>query len=158
MDAVARLGAFSTEELLAGVERYARMRWVTTLREIAPPVDPRSESPAESVLRLRCLQVGEAALEPQVSVVENGVEIARLDLANRGLRLAIEYDGAEWHSDPHQREHDRRRREYLSRVHGWTFVVVVRDDLFGPDQVLLEARIRRAIVEARRRVGARPVG
>jgi very-short-patch-repair endonuclease len=157
MDAVARLGHFSTDELLAGVERYARTRWVTTLREVAPLVDPRAESPAESVLRLRCLQVGEASFEPQVSVLEDGVEIARLDLANRDLRLAVEYDGEEWHSDPLQRERDRRRREYLTRVHGWTFVVVVRDDLLGPDQVELEARIRRAVIDARRRVGVRPL-
>ncbi|MCH1867553.1 hypothetical protein [Nocardioides sp. CFH 31398] len=156
MDAVARLGTFSIEELLAGVERYARMRWVTTLREIAPLVDPRAESPAESVLRLRCLQVGEAPFEPQVGVVEDGVEIARLDLANRELKVAIEYDGEEWHAGPGRRRHDARRREYLTRIHGWTFVVVVRDDLFGPDQVMLEARIRQAVIAARRRAGARP--
>lgn len=157
MDAVARLGRFTPGELLAGVERYAGMRWVTTLREVAPLVDGRAESPAESVLRLRCLQVGEAPFEPQVPVYEDGVEIARLDLANRDLRLAIEYDGVEWHSSPDQQAHDRARREYLGRVHGWTFVVVVCEDLFGRDQVLLEARIRQAVLDARRRHGARPV-
>src|SRR3954447_8547033 len=58
LDAMFRLGAFSREEVLAGIEGFRRMRWVTTLQAIAPVGDGRSESPGESVLRLRCLECG----------------------------------------------------------------------------------------------------
>ena len=69
------------------------MRWVTTLRAIAPLADGRAESPGESVLRLRCIECG-LKVEPQVEVWVGGFLVARLDLASVELLLAVEYDGA----------------------------------------------------------------
>ncbi|GAA1924629.1 hypothetical protein GCM10009737_27970 [Nocardioides lentus] len=110
MDAVARLGHFGLPDLVAGVPRFAGMRWVSTLRAMAPLVDPRAESPPESILRMECLDAGLGFLEPQVEVWEHGALVARLDLGCADLRLAVEYDGEDWHSSPAQLAHDRARR------------------------------------------------
>jgi hypothetical protein len=146
LDAMLRLGTFDREELLAGVERFRRMRWVTTLRALAPLADARAESPGESVLRLRWLDTGLPAPELQVEVWRDGVLIARLDLAHEELRFAAEYDGAEWHSSPAQREHDRARREAVSRER-WTVRAFTSANVFGPVrdvEVLLQAGVREA--------------
>ncbi|MBF0706785.1 DUF559 domain-containing protein (plasmid) [Alkalihalobacillus hwajinpoensis] len=42
----------------------------------------------------------------------------RIDLAIPPLKLAIECDGKEYHSFPHQKENDRRKDKYL-RSEGW---------------------------------------
>jgi len=93
LDALFRLRAFTREEFLAGIERFAGMRWVTTLREIGPFADGRSESPGESVLRLRCIEAG-LHVEPQVEVYDGDVLLGRLDLLNEDLPLGVEYDGS----------------------------------------------------------------
>src|SRR6478609_7448606 len=65
MDAMLRLPTVDHHRLVAGVERFRGMRWVTVLRTMAPLADGRSESPGESVLRLRCIEAG-VHLVPQV--------------------------------------------------------------------------------------------
>jgi very-short-patch-repair endonuclease len=152
LDAVFRLGSFEREEFLAGIERFRRMRWVTTLRAIGPHADGRSESPGESVLRLRCIECN-VRMHPQVEVYRDGVLVARLDLADEDLLLAIEYDGAEWHSSPEQVARDRARRTALAEA-GWTVLV------FGSAQVFGRARecdsaIRSAARVARAQRGLR---
>jgi hypothetical protein len=153
LDAMLRLGAFSKEELLAELTRFRGMRWVTTLRAVAPLADGRAESPGESVLRLRCIECG-LGLDPQVEVWFGGRLIARLDLASVELLLAVEYDGEEWHTSPEQRQHDEERRADLSENHGWLIRPFTKDEVFGRprecDRILHElAR------EARRRRGLR---
>ena len=147
IDAMLRLNVFSREEFLAGVRRFRGMRWVTTLRTMAALGDGRSESPGESVLRLRCLESRLPTMEPQVEVRRDGRLLARLDLANEEWRIGAEYDGAEWHSSPAQRCRDRVRREVV-RHEDWlveTFTVV---DVFGRDRecdrklARLEAQVR----------------
>ncbi|GAA1916113.1 type IV toxin-antitoxin system AbiEi family antitoxin domain-containing protein [Nocardioides lentus] len=155
MDAVARLGRFDLDQLRRGVDRYRGMRWVSTLRAVAPLVDPRAESPPESVLRMECVELGLGFLEPQVEVREDGRLLGRLDLACAALRLAVEYDGVEWHSTPEQQEHDRRRRSHLQDVHGWVFVVVRREHLYGDRRDELAPMLLAGLAEARRRAAAR---
>jgi very-short-patch-repair endonuclease len=153
LDAMLRLGAFSKDELLAEITRFRGMRWVTTLRAIAVLADGRSESPGESVLRLRCIECL-LDLEPQVEVWLGGVLVARLDLADLELMLAVEYDGAEWHSSPEQREHDRERRTDLSENHGWLIRPFTKDEVFGRAREC-ERILHEVAREARRRRGLR---
>ncbi|WP_299058094.1 hypothetical protein [uncultured Nocardioides sp.] len=154
MDATARLGHFGLDELLAEVPRFAGMRWVTTLRAIAPLVDPRSESPGESVLRLRWLETGLGRPVPQVEVRELGRLLARLDLGHEEIRFAAEYDGEEWHSSPEQLEHDRDRRSYLCRERDWTIVAARKENVFGHHQDV-DALLRGGHAEALGRLGTR---
>lgn len=153
LDAMLRLGAFSKEELLAGVERFRGMRWVTRLRELAPLADGRAASPGESVLRLRWIDCGLPAPEPQVHVWRGGMLIAILDIANEAIRFAAEYDGAEWHTSPEQREHDRTRREAAARE-DWLIKPFVAANVFGTRRDCDEQLVQGAI-QARRRWGRR---
>jgi hypothetical protein len=130
LDAMFRLGEFTREEFLAGIPRFGGTRWVTTLRAIGPLADGRSESPGESVLRLRCIENHLPGMVPQVEVWRGGAMLARLDLADEELMLAVEYDGAEWHSSPEQQEHDRSRRADAVDA-GWMVRAFTKDNVFG---------------------------
>jgi hypothetical protein len=44
LDAMHRLDAFSRAELCHEIDRFKGMRWVTTLRQVAPHMDGRSQS------------------------------------------------------------------------------------------------------------------
>jgi hypothetical protein len=131
LDAMLRLGLFSREQLLAEVERFRGMRWVTTLRAIAPLADGRSQSPGESVLRLRWIEARIGEPTPQLEVWRDGRLLAILDIASGTVRYAAEYDGAEWHTSPEQRVHDRDRRAAVSDE-GWVVDAFTADDLFAP--------------------------
>jgi len=78
-----------------------------------------------------------------------GVPIFRLDLAYPRARIAIEYDGEEFHSSPEDKQADSERRASLEG-HGW--VVIVLDKNSFTDEAL-DAWIndvRRALAEAHR--------
>ena len=155
LDAMFRLEAFSRDEFLDGIERFRKMRWVTTLRAIGPLADGRSESPGESVLRLRCIEA-RVHVVPQVEVYRDGVLVARLDLANEDLMLAVEYDGDEWHSTPEQRAHDQARRFELAQD-GWLPLALRSEDVFGRQRAC-DQIIREGAREARARRGLRVDG
>lgn len=129
MDAMLRLGGFEREELLDGIRQFRGHRWVTTLRAIAPLADGRSESPGESVLRLRCIEC-QVAVTPQVEVWRGDRLVARLDLANELVKGGFEYDGVEWHDSPEQQAHDRARRADAAED-GWLIGVARSKDLWG---------------------------
>lgn len=151
LDAMLRLEAFTHEELLDGIERFRRMRWVTTLRAIAPLADGRSQSPGESVLRLRWIEAGLAAPLPQLEVWRDGRLLGVLDIANEALRYAAEYDGVEWHSSDEQRAHDRLRRRGIADE-DWFVDVFVAANVFGPQQDAIQ-RLRAGAAHARRAYG-----
>jgi hypothetical protein len=159
LDAMLRLGVFSHGELVAGVERFRGMRWVTRLRELAPLADGRAASPGESVLRLRWLDCGLGVPELQVEVWVNGSLLAVLDIADEGLRFAAEYDGAEWHSSDEQRDHDAERRG-LVRDADWVVTPFVAANVFGMRRDcddMLRAGVREAReLRARQFTSSRP--
>jgi hypothetical protein len=156
LDAMLRLELFTHEELLAAVARFRRMRWITTLRAIAPLADGRSESPGESVLRLRWIECNIPSPIPQYEVWGDGRFLARLDLANPELRFAAEYDGAEWHSSAEQREHDETRRRDVSDA-GWLVQPFTSANVFGRNRDC-EALLLEGASAARRRYGLRNAG
>jgi hypothetical protein len=153
MDQMLRLGAFSHSELIAEVQRFRGMRWVRTLRAMAPYADGRAESPPESVLRLRWIQAGLPAPKPQYEVWRGAEFVARLDIADDELMFAAEYDGDEWHAKPEQIEHDRGRRTEAEEE-GWLIEVFTKDNLFGPGENA-EALLRAGATRARGRFGIR---
>jgi hypothetical protein len=151
MDVMARLGEFGAEQLCREVERFKGYRYVTQLRTLAPWVDPRSQSPGESILRLRWLDCG--SLPPPTPQLEvPGPQGSYfLDLGVEGLRYAAEYDGAEWHG-PEQREHDRARRDWGCAHGGYLIDVFTGKNIHGRQQDA-DVRLRRGVAEARRRFG-----
>ncbi|CUR60607.1 conserved hypothetical protein [metagenome] len=123
MDALMRGHAFTELELRRMLPRYHRRRGVVQLRQLVPLVDPRAESPSESWTRLEIIDNGLPAPTPQYWVLVDGVPTYRLDLAYPHARIAIEYDGVEFHSDADARANDEERRAWL-RAHGWTVIVL----------------------------------
>jgi hypothetical protein len=155
LDALLRHGTFTLEELLAELGRFRGHRGVVQLRFLAPLAITRSDSAAESVLRLRWLDLASLPRpEPQVPVVDDwGREVYYLDLGVRELRFAAEYDGEEFHSSDADRAHDAQRREWIRRERGWTIEPVRRHNLFGTTRDV-ERILHQGVDEARRKLGA----
>lgn len=150
LDALLRHGTFSWTELVLGVDRFRGMRGVVQLRALAPLADARSESPGESTLRLRWLDLTSLPPPtPQVSIDLRGVEVYRLDLGVPELRFACEYDGEQFHPDEAA---DRARREDLRERFGWDVVGVRRANIFGPTRDIEEI-LHEGIHRARRALG-----
>jgi len=129
MDELAREHRLSPAALVAGSRRFRGRRGVVQLRALTAMVDPRSESQRESWIRLDIADAGLPRPEMQWSVIEDGVEKWRLDLAYPDHLVAIEYDGEEFHRRTDaQIERDVCRRRWL-REHGWNVIVVTKHDL-----------------------------
>jgi hypothetical protein len=126
LDALAREHGLTVAAMQVLLRRFRRRRGVRQARELVPLTDPRAESARESWTRLEIHDRGLPAPEPQHPVVLAGVAAYRLDLAYPHARVAVEYDGEEFHSSPSDREADRVRRELL-RQHGWYVIVLTRE-------------------------------
>lgn len=125
MDALMRVHGFTTADLMRELPRYFRRRGVVQLRQLVPLVDGLAESSGESWTRLEIADHGLPLPVAQHWVNVDGVPTYRLDLAYPRARIAIEYDGEQFHTQPEDRERDRVRREWL-RDHGWRVIVVDR--------------------------------
>ena len=139
MDELARRHGLDRAALEWASGRFRGRRGVVQLRSLVPLVDSRAESPRESWIRL---EIGDAGLprpELQWWVVQDGVALWRLDLAYPDHKVAVEYDGEEFHRRTEaQIAHDAERRRWL-RHHGWRVIVVTKTDLRqGADAAWLE--------------------
>lgn len=99
--------------------RYPGYRWIRQARELIDLMEPRTESPGESWLRLRIVDAGFPRPEAQIVIEHGGREIYRLDLGYPQLRIGLEYDGVQFHDSPSDRAHDESRRDDLQRRFGW---------------------------------------
>ena len=150
LNALQRRRGFSAEELAGEVHRFGGFRGVVQLRGLAPLVDPRAESPAESAMRLLWIDAGFPPVTTQITVLDDyGREIYRLDMGIPEIRYAAEYDGVAWHSSPEQLEHDRRRRTWLRNRRGWVIDVLGNDEVFRRPE-LAPGIFRRGIARAER--------
>jgi hypothetical protein len=151
LDALHRLGAFSVEELLSEVGRFHGMRWVRTLRQVAPHTDGRSQSGGETVVRWRWKHLPVPPPEPQVEVRCDG-RLAFVDVGNAGLRFGIEFQGLEWHTGEREKD-DETRFAWLHDDADWILEPVWTADVYSRgsrlDEIIFEG-VRRA----RRRHGA----
>lgn len=153
LDTMLRLGGFDRDELWDEAQRHRGMRGVRQLRAFVPLADPRSESPAEAVLRLRWYDLGVLPRpEPQIEVERPHEWSYWIDLGVEALRFGVEYDGEEWHRrTPEQRARDERRRTWLGEERGWLIEPVTKENVFGHDRDI-ESIIVNGIREARRRL------
>lgn len=130
LDAFMRVHGITHADMRRLLARYYRRRGVVQLRQLIPLADPRAESPGESWTRLAIIDAGLPPPVLQHWVHIDGRPTFRLDLAFPRARVAVEYDGREFHEGPAARSADNERREWLRR-HGWTVIVVDRDSLTG---------------------------
>jgi len=137
-DRFMRIHGITRAEMDAEMPRYCGRRGVVQLRQLVALADPRAESAGESWTRCEIEDAGLPRPEPQFWVIHRGRKLFRLDLAYPKSKVCVEYDGEEFHGDDKAREHDRKRRKWL-RDHGWTVIVVTKDDFKGE---ALEAWLR----------------
>ncbi len=125
-------GLVTSEALLARVAQVPGVRGIAKARYLARLVDPKTESMGESWLRLRIVDAGFPRPVVQVEVLDADMRcVYRLDLGWPERRLAVEYDGEEFHSTPAQLAHDRRRRADLERRFGWQVLAVGKGEVLG---------------------------
>lgn len=97
-------------------------------------VDPGSESPKETEMRLIMMGSGLPRFEPQVKVFdESGTLISKLDLANRQWKVGLQYDGGE-HLKRERRDHDSLTMMRLASL-GWEIRRVTQGMLHTPDRL-----------------------
>lgn len=154
LDAFLHLGLVTPEELMAGVERFARQRGVVQLRWLVSIADGRAESAGESALRLRWYDAGLPRPQLQISIFENGVEIFRIDLGLEELLFGAEYDGLEFHSSRRQRRYDDGRRSFLREQRRWILEAFDHTNVYGHQQDA-DTRLRAAYLGARSTLGER---
>jgi len=130
LDAFARLHGVSQDMLLASLPRFKGRRGVVQARQLIGIMDPKAESARESQLRLAIRDAQLPCPVSQYVVVVDGYEF-RLDLAYPAHRVAVEYDGEEFHAGEEQGHRDARRRQLLGDA-GWTVIVVRRGDFVEP--------------------------
>jgi len=139
-DQLAARRLISREEVLSVLEDFAGSRGVARARYLADLIEPRTESFGESSLRLRIVDAGFPRPTVQVDVVDvHGRVVYRLDLGWEQRKIAVEYDGEEFHSSAAQLAHDRRRRDVLEHVYGWQVLAVGRGEVFGQSLALERA-------------------
>lgn len=124
----------------------ARGRWRTSrVGKVLPLVDPRSESPPESRVRVACVRAGLPVPVPQFVVLAHGEFLGRVDLAWPEARLIVEYEGSH-HFDELQIRRDDRRYERLVAA-GWRVIRLSAVDL--RDMAAVVERIARALAQPR---------
>lgn len=133
VDCASKRGLCSVDEL---AETAApRRRGAPALRAALPYVDPRSESPWETLLRMFHV-LCDVPVESQFEVHdERGVFVARGDLRLSGTRTLHEYDGAV-HRDRRTHVNDLARERGLSN-NGWIRRGYTSTDLLARSHVIL---------------------
>jgi hypothetical protein len=134
--------ALYAKDLAERAELHEMLRWgvgrrgIVNARTILPILDGRSESPGESRLRYLIWKAGLPIPEVNPEIFVRGVFLARLDLAYRAARLAVEYDG-DWHGYTVAEDEARRAR---LRMAGWQVIIAHKEDLDEPFELLLRIR------------------
>lgn len=155
LDALHRLDLFTVQELVAEILRFKRMRWVTTLRLVAPHTDGRSQSGGETVIRWRWKALPVPPPEPQVEV-RHGGRLAFIDVGNAEVRGGVEFNGVEWHDTVEARAEDAQRAAWLDEDGDWELDWLVSQDVYGHkarvEEVIMAVN-RKALLRTRRRHG-----
>lgn len=128
LDAALRSGVCTRAEMWRAAIEQAGRRGIVAVRDLLALADARAESPMESEARLAMIDGGLPTPELQYEIVDGNGDLRRLDFAWPAYRVAVEYDGVDWHTEPDALRNDRRRRLALQDV-GWTVIAIVFDDV-----------------------------
>ena len=90
----------------------------------------------ESEARLRMLDGGLSEPELQYEIVDADGRRWRVDFAWPDHRVAVEYDGFDWHSSPEALRRDRQKRAALEEI-DWRVVSIVSDDVRRKPDVMV---------------------
>jgi hypothetical protein len=128
LDAALRSGTCDLRQLRAAAARQAGRRGIVAVRGLIPLARAEAESPMESEARLVMIDGGLPPSALQYEIVDHNRRVWRVDFAWPDRKVAAEYDGFDWHSDPDSFRKDRQKRAALQEI-GWAVVSVVFDDV-----------------------------
>jgi hypothetical protein len=126
LDAALRSQTCDERDLLAVAEAQAGRRGIVTVRDLIPLARPGAESPMESEARLVMLDGGLPEPLLQYEIVDRDGRLWRVDFAWPDRKVAVEYDGFDWHSSPEALRRDRQKRAALEEI-GWRVMSIVSD-------------------------------
>jgi hypothetical protein len=135
-DAALRRRLVTVDQLTTAVDSWWRRPGVALLRTALPLVEPATDSPMETRLRLLLVLGGLPVPVANRDVIVDGAWLARPDLSYPELRIAIEYDGDHHRVERGQWQSDIARRRLLEDA-GWVVLVFTADDVlkFGRETV-----------------------
>ena len=145
LDAALRSGTCSRADIWRAAIEQAGRRGIVAVRNLIALADPRAESPMESEARLAMIDGGLPTPQLQFEVFDGNGELRRLDFAWPDERVAVEYDGMDWHSGPDAMKRDRRRQAALADI-GWVVMAIIFDDVrYRPSEFVgrVDAQLRR---------------
>lgn len=128
LDAALRSQTCDRRDLQAAAKAQAGRRGIVTVRDLIPKARPEAESPMESEARLVMLDGGLPEPLLQYEIVDRDGRLWRVDFAWPDRRVAVEYDGFDWHSSPEALRRDRQKRAALEEI-DWRVVSIVSDDV-----------------------------
>ncbi len=130
-DAMAFAGIVKRDELCSYISQLGRLPGLVQAQELSQRVTHLAESHGESWQRCRILDAGFPPPQLQLCVTDaEGVE-RRLDMAYEEQRVAVEYDGREFHSAQLDQHKDALRRNGLWLLGGWRFHIGTFERIFG---------------------------
>lgn len=133
----------SVDDYRAYLRTHRGLRGVRQAATVADLIEPLTESPMESRLRLLLIHAGLRPVVQYVVTDPAGGFVGRADFAFPDQRVIVEYDGSlHWE---HRRDDDRRRD--AMRALGWTVLVASRDDYYETPQEFI-GKVRRAMASA----------
>lgn len=126
-DALACATGLKVSDVEAVAAAHPGARGLPRLRRLLPLVDGGAESPLETLARLILIDAGLPVPQTQVRVFnEYGGFVARVDMADEDLKIALEYDGPQHWEDPAIRQLDIDKGYELLAL-GWIVIRVSRD-------------------------------
>lgn len=133
------------EQLVRAVESRAGVRGVRSLANATALIQPGSESPKETELRLLLVRAG--LPEPELNGDVFGADgefIGRGDMLYRAFKVLVEYDGSQHADDRRQFHRDVDRLEAFS-INEWRIVRVLKEHMNG-DRSDIVTRVRKALM------------
>lgn len=147
-DAVLRAGTATADQVADVVERSGGLRGVVRARACLPHLEPRSESPMESRLRMRFVLGGVTGLETQKDLYDADGHLCRADWYVRGV--VVEYDGREARLDREVFVRERRRQNRIAES-GCELRRFTAADYYVRPAAAVCAELLRAVEQARGR-------
>lgn len=145
IDALMQATDVKVEDVNAVIDCHRGVRGLRQLRRVLELVDGGSESPYETLTRLRLVCNSFPRPDTQIRVRdEYGFVVARLDMGWPEYRVGVDFDGAHHWTNPKQRSKDVERYARLPEL-GWTDVRVTSSMLHNDLGAFL-GRVGRALV------------
>lgn len=135
LDAALAVG-LPNDDLEEALLRAKGRRGIAAVRRWSTRADSRAQSPMESRTRYRLICAGLPPPDLQIRVELPG-QTRFLDLGWEEIRLAVEYDGEDFHTGDGRLARDRRRHNQLVNA-GWTIAYATAADIWRDHERFVE--------------------